>query len=558
MADRADAGNAAPRTIAALIERAGREFGDAEAFWSLGTSLSYGEVLAHARSTACWLQQAGLAKGDRVAIMMPNLLPYPVAVFGALLGGFVVVNANPLYTARELAFQLRDSGARALFVLEPFAHVAEQALREVPVPHVIVAAPGDLLGVKRWLVNLLARHVKRVVPKWAIESHTPFDSVLATGKKRRPEPVAIAADDIAFLQYTGGTTGVAKGAMILHRNVVAHTMQVTDLIAPLVGTRSEDWRTITALPMYHAAALMTMVLTMPRFGGSCVLIPNPRDLDAMIKVLSSERFTLMGGVNTLYRALADHPRIRIADFSRCRLFAAGAMATQKSVSDRWQALTGRPLIEGYGLSEATGVVTFNPVDLAGFGGSIGTPTQGTEVSIRDGNGQPVPQGEHGEICVRGPQVMAGYWQRPEETANVMLPDGFLRTGDIGSVDERGFVYLHDRKKDVVVVSGFNVYPNEVEAVLTAHPQIAEAAVIGIADERSGEVVVASIVRRDASLTEGAVLEHCRASLAAYKCPKRIEFCPELPKSVVGKILRRAVRERWGAGASAPASELSPL
>jgi long-chain acyl-CoA synthetase len=542
-----------PFTIAAMIERAGRDFADAEAYWSLGAALSYRDLLTHARSVTSWLQRSGLKKGDRVAIMMPNLLPYPVTLLGALLGGHVVVNVNPLYTPRELAFQLRDSGARVLFVLEPFAHVAAEALKEAPLPQVVVVAPGDLLGAKGHVVNLVARHVKRVVPPWRITRHTRFASVLAEGRKQNATSVAVDSADLAFLQYTGGTTGVAKGAMLLHRNVVAHTMQVAELLAPLVGSEPANYRTITALPMYHAAALMTMVLTMPWFGGSCVLIANPRDLDALVKVLATERFTLIGSVNTLYRALLDHPRIGSVDFSRCKLFAAGAMATQQAVSDRWQALTGRPLVEGYGLSEATGAVTFNPLDIATFSGSVGKATPGTEISIRDVRGLPVPVGEHGEICVRGPQAMAGYWNRSEETTKVMTDDGFLRSGDVGSVDEHGFVRLHDRQKDMIVVSGFNVYPNEVEAVLTAHPQIAEAAIVGATDPRSGEVVVASIVRRDPALTDEAVVEHCRANLAAYKCPKRIEFCPELPKTVVGKILRRAIRERWAARGQFPSS-----
>ena len=424
-------------TLADLIRAAGREFARHEAFRSFGVSLRYRELLARAGDVASWLQQSGLAKGDRVALMMPNVLPYPVCLYGALLGGYMVTNINPLYTARELAFQLKDSGASALFVLEPFAHVAEQALAEVPVPHVVVVSSGDLLGIKGPLVNFVARHVKRAVKPWRIPGHARFSQVLRAGAARPPAPVAIDAGDIAFLQYTGGTTGVAKAAVILHRNAVAHTIQVTDLIAPTIGQTEDEWRVLTVLPMYHAAALTTQILAMPRGGGCCVLVANPRDLDGLISTMTRERFSIIGGVNTLYLALLGHPRIGTVDFSRCRLFAAGAMATQKTVSDRWQALTGRPLIEGYGLSEATGVVTFNPNDLAVFNGTVGTATSGTEISIRDGTGTALAAGEPGEICVRGPQVMAGYWNRPDETAKVMTVDGFLRTGDVGSIDAQG-------------------------------------------------------------------------------------------------------------------------
>jgi long-chain acyl-CoA synthetase len=533
-------------TIADLIDNAGRKFAGQEAFRSLGISLTYRELLAHAGNVTSWLQQAGLAKGDRVAIMMPNLLPYPVCLYGALLGGYTVVNVNPLYTPRELAFQLKDSGARALFVLEPFAHVAAETLKEVPLAHVVVAAFGDLLGAKGHVVNFVTRRVKRAVPAWRIPAHVRFAQVLRAGSTRPPAAVAIGEDDVAFLQYTGGTTGVSKAAVILHRNVIAHTNQVTDLLEPALGRAPEDWRVVTALPMYHAAALMTQVLIVPHCGGCCVLVANPRDLAGLVKTLMRERFTVLAGINTLYLALLDHPQIGTVDFSRCKLFTAGAMATQKTISDRWQALTGRPIVEGYGLSEATALVTLNPVDLKTFSGSVGLATPRTEISICDDAGNAVPAGDHGEICVRGPQVMAGYWNRPDETAKVMTSNGFLRTGDIGSIDAQGFVRLHDRMKDMILVSGFNVYPNEVEAVLAAHPQILEAAVVGVGDARSGEAVAASIVRRDPALTEAAVIEYCRQSLAAYKCPKLIEFADELPKSVVGKILRRAVRDRWAA------------
>ncbi len=536
--------DAAPvATVAELIVRAAREFADREAFRSFGVSLSYRDLVERAGEVASWLQQQGLAKGERVALMMPNLLPYPVCLYGAILGGHPVVGVNPLYTPRELAHQLRDSGARALFLLEPFAHVAAKALAEVPVPHVAVVAPGDLLGAKGFVVDLVARYVKRAVPAWGIPGHVRFRDVLAKGRAQPAAPVAIGPDDLAFLAYTGGTTGVSKAAMILHRNVIAHTDQVLEMVERVLGPDLEA-RALTALPLYHAAALMGQAMLLPRRGGCSILVANPRDLDALVATMRRERFTVLPGLNTLFLALLGHPDIGRVDFSRCRVFSAAAMPTQRSVSERWQALTGRPLVEGYGLSEATALVTSNLPDATTFSGDVGVPTAGTEISIRDDAGRPLPAGEPGEICVRGPQVMAGYWNRPDETARAMTPDGFLRTGDIGSVDGNGRLRLHDRKKDMIVVSGFNVYPNEVEAVLAAHPQVLEAAVVAIPDARTGEAVAASLVRRDPALTEEAVREHCRANLAPYKCPKRIEFTDELPKSVVGKILRRAVRERW--------------
>jgi long-chain acyl-CoA synthetase len=545
---RGTASDWASATIVELIERAGKLFGGREAFRSMGTSLTYRELLLQAGGVTSWLQQVGLRKGDRVAIMMPNLLPYPVCLYGVLLGGYVVVSINPLYTARELALQLKDSGARALFVLEPFAHTVEEALKELPVPHIVVVPAGDLLGLKGHVVNFVTRRVKHAVPAWNIPSHVRFMQVLRAGRARLPAPVSVGEDDVAFLQYTGGTTGVAKGAIILHRNVIAHTKHLTELIEPTIGD-DDEIRVLTVLPMYHAAAMLTQVLVVPPYGGCCILVANPRDLDGLVKVLARERFTVMPGINTLYRALLDHPKIGTVDFSRCRLFTAGAMATQKAVSDRWQALTGRPLIEGWGLTEAAGLCTVNPLDLGSFNGSVGLAMPGNEISIRDERGNAVPLGEPGEICVRSRQVMAGYWNRPEETAKVMTVDGFLRTGDGGSIDEHGFVRLHDRIKDMIVVSGFKVYPSEIEAMLAAHPQIVEAAVVGIDDPHSGEAVAASIVRRDPALTAETVMEHCRQNLTAYKCPKRIAFVGELPKSVVGKILRRAVRDQWKATAT---------
>jgi long-chain acyl-CoA synthetase len=433
-------------------------------------------------------------------------------------------------------------------VLEPFAHVAAEAVREVPVPHVVVVRTGDLLGLRGCAIDFVARHVKRAVRPWNIPAHVRLADALRAGRARPAAAVEVGAEDLAFLAYTGGTTGVSKAAVILHRNVVAHTDQVAAIAERVLDGTPEGARALTALPLYHSAALMGQAMILPRHGGCAILVANPRDLDGLVATMRRERFTVLAGVNTLFRALLDHPKIGSVDFSHCKFFNAAAMATQKTVSDRWQALTGLPIIEGYGLSEATALVTCNPVDATSFSGSVGIPSPGTELSIRDEAGNPLPPGTHGEVCVRGPQVMAGYWRRPDETAKVMTADGFLRTGDIGSLDERGFLTLHDRKKDVIIVSGFNVYPNEVEAVLAAHPQVLEACVVGVDDAHSGEAVAASVVRRDPALDAEALAAHCRANLAAYKCPQRIEFADALPKSPVGKVLRRAVRDRW-AGAT---------
>ena len=534
------------RTLADLI-RAGARFAAAEAFRALGVSLTYGEVLEHANAVTAWLQQQGVRRGDRVAIMLPNLLSYPVILYGALLGGHAVVNVNPLYTSRELTHQLNDSGARVLFVLEPFAHIVAQALPQVSLDKVVVVAIGDFLGARRGLVNFVARRIKKAVPAWRLQRHITLRAALAAGRRTEPAPVDIAPDDVAFIQYTGGTTGVSKGAVILHRNAMAMGAALEAWNQPFVGLPDgERHRMILPLPMYHAAALHGGALFWLRVGGCCVLVPNPRDLDGYVKLLAKERFTLMAGVNTLYNALLNHPRINRVDFSRCRLFFSGAAATQRTVAERWHTLTGKPIVEAYGMSETTVIATVNRLDADAFTGSVGLPIPLTEVSIRDDSGKELAIGETGEVCIRGPQVMAGYWNRPDETARVMLPDGFLRSGDIGALDERGYLRLLDRKKDMVNVSGFNVYPNEVEEVLCAHPGIAEAAVIGVDDENTGEAPAAFIVRRDAGLTRAAVLAHCRANLTAYKCPRVIEFRDALPKSPVGKILRRELREQWRA------------
>lgn len=538
-----------PGTVAQMIEQAADRFGDREAVRSMGTSLSYRDLLAEARRVTSWLQQAGLQPGDRVAIMLPNVLAYPVCLYGAFLGGYVVVTVNPLYTARELRFQLEDSGARCIVVLEPFARTVAEAIKNLDDVQVVVAAVGDLLGPKKLLVDFVARRLKKAVPAWHIPHHVPLAQALRLGNARPLKPVHVKNGDIAFLQYTGGTTGVAKGAVLLHRNVIAGTRNLAQVLTPPLGSDPETCRIVTLLPLYHAAAMLTQLLAVHPLGGCCILVANPRDVDGLIKTLKRERFAIMPGINTLYRALLDHPAIGSVDFSRCLLFTAGAMATQKSVSDRWQALTGRPIVDSWGLTEAAGGCTINPPNATTFSDSIGRVILGNELSIRDEAGRKVPPGESGEICVRGEQVMAGYWNRPEETANVMTPDGFLRTGDSGWIDAEGFVRLNDRIKDMIVVSGFKVYPNEIEAVLVTHPSIAEAAVVGIPDAASGEGVAASIVARDSSLTESAVLEHCRKYLTAYKCPKQIRFVTELPKSTVGKILRRSVRDQWTTAAA---------
>jgi long-chain acyl-CoA synthetase len=508
---------------------------------SFGKRLTYGEVGRAADAVASWLQGQGLKKGDRVAIMMPNVMAYPAVLFGVLLAGGTVVNVNPLYTPRELTYQLNDSGARFLFVLENFAATVEESFLEIKLDRVVLVAPGDLLGLKGAIVNLVSRHVKKAVKAFSLPQASTLKAVLADGAKRKPQPVAVAPDDIAFLQYTGGTTGVAKGATLLHRNVVANVLQCEAWMLPFFGDR-QDHVMVTALPLYHIFALTVCGLLMTRIGGCQLLIANPRDIPGFVKTLQKSRITLMSGLNTLYNALANAPGIEKVDFSQLVFAVSGGMATQEAVAKKWKEVTGQPIVEGYGLSETSPVVCANRLDIKDFTGTIGYPLPSTDVSVRSGDGTILPMGERGELCVKGPQVMAGYWQRPDETAKVMTSDGWFRTGDVAVILGDGQVKIVDRMKDMVLVSGFNVYPNEVEDVIVKHPLVLEAAVIGLADEHSGETVAAYVVRKDPNLTADDLRQFCRENLTAYKVPRRIEFRETLPKTNVGKVLRRALKE----------------
>ena len=527
-----------------LLEQSCARFGDRPAFTNLGVSLSFAELDRLSRAFGAWLQhEAGLRRGDRVAVMLPNLLQYPVALFGALRAGMVVVNVNPLYSARELQHQLADSGAAAVVVLENFAFTLQQAISRTAVRQVVVARVGDLFPPpRRWLVNFAVAWVKRGVPRWRLPGAVPFNRVLRHGARHALADVPLARDDIAFLQYTGGTTGVAKGAVLTHGNLVANLEQTSAWIGGALKEGEEV--VITPLPLYHVFALTANLLMFIKWGGNDVLITNPRDVRGLVRELSRTRFSVITGVNTLYQKLLDTPgfeRVRQANGGALKLAVAGGMAVQRAVAERWQAQMGVPLIEGYGLTEASPIVCANRLDAAGFSGAIGMPIPSTRVEIRDEAGRALPPGEAGELCVKGPQVMRGYWNRPEETEQVLSADGWLRSGDICEMDADGMVRFVERHKDVIVVSGFKVYPNEVEDVLMLHPGIREAGVVGAADEQHGEVVVAYVARRDPALTADAVIAHCRANLAAYKVPKRVEFRDALPKSPIGKVLRRVLR-----------------
>ncbi|HEX2135142.1 MAG TPA: AMP-binding protein [Microvirga sp.] len=532
-------------TLARKMSASVQEYAERPAVESFGKRMSYADLGRHAAAVASWLQGQGLQKGDRVAIMLPNVMAYPAILFGILTAGYTVVNVNPLYTPRELAHQLNDSGARVLFALENFGHTVQEALPALTLDRIVVVTPGDLLGFKGAIVNLVSRRVKKAVKPFALPGAVPFRTVLAEGGRSAPRPAVTTLDDVAFLQYTGGTTGVSKGAVLLHRNVAANVAQSEAWMRPFLGERT-DHVMVTALPLYHIFALTVCALLMTRLGACQLLIANPRDIPGFVKTLRSRRFTLMSGVNTLYNALANCPGIEKADFSEVRLCVSGGMATQPAVAKRWKAITGRTIIEGYGLSETSPVVCANPLDLEEFSGTIGYPLPSTDVSIRNADNQEVPSGEQGELCVKGPQVMAGYWKRPDETAKAMTPDGYFRTGDVAVMLEDGQVKIVDRMKDMILVSGFNVYPNEVEEVLAQHPGVLEAAVIGVPDEQCGEAVVAYVVPRDRSLAADDLRAFCRQNLTPYKVPRQIEFRDTLPKTNVGKVLRRALRDEGAA------------
>jgi long-chain acyl-CoA synthetase len=524
-------------TLADIFDESVRRFPQRPAAESFGHRLTYAEMAAGASAVASWLQSQKIGKGDRVAIMLPNVMAYPAILFGALIAGATVVNVNPLYTPRELTHQLQDSGARILFVLENFAHTVEQA-RDVRLTTVIVK-PGDLLGLKGTIVNLVSRYVKRAVPDYRLPSAVSFGDVIKEGRKRPPARIEIHPDDIAFLQYTGGTTGISKGATLTHRNVAANVVQCELWL----GLGERELIMVTALPLYHIFALTACGLLFMRLGGCLLLVANPRDIPGFVKLLKSRPFTCISGVNTLYNALTRAPGIDSVDFSKLIFCVSGGMATQAAVAAAWKKLTGHPIIEGYGLSETSPVVTINRLDIPEFTGTIGYPVPSTEVSIRSTeDGRALPAGEAGELCVRGPQVMKGYWQRPDETARVMTADGFFRTGDVAVMAPDGSLRIVDRIKDMILVSGFNVYPNEVEDVMAAHPGVAEVAVVGLTDETGGEIVTAHVVASDPGLTEAALTAWCRERLTPYKVPRRVIFREALPKTNVGKVLRRALRD----------------
>jgi long-chain acyl-CoA synthetase len=529
-------------SLKALCEASFRDFAAKPAFVQMGRTMSYAELDRLSAAFGAWLQRdLGLVKGDRIAIMLPNLLQYPVVLFGALRAGLTVVNTNPLYTAPELAHQLEDSGAVAIVILENFCHVLERVLAQTRVKHVVVTAVGDLLPFpKRTLVNFVVRRIRKQVPSWSIPHAIRLADVLVRGGRSRLQPVELDHHDLAFLQYTGGTTGVAKGAMLSHGNLVANVLQSRAWFRP---ERLAGATYFIALPLYHIFSLTANCLLFASVGGKGILIPNARDFPTFIAELTRYPPHYLLGVNTLFVALMNTPGFEKIDFSDLRTAVGGGMAVQGAVAERWKARTGSILCQGWGLTETSPVATMNRVDATEFNGSIGLPAPSTIISIRDDDGRELKVGELGEICVSGPQVMTGYYHRPDETAKVMLPDGALRTGDIGRMDEAGYVYLEDRKKDMILVSGFNVYPNEVESVVVQHPGVLEAAAIGEEDEHSGEAVVLYVVRKDPTLTAEALIEHCRHSLTAYKIPRHVYFRDELPKTNVGKILRRALREK---------------
>ena len=529
-------------SVGELFERSCGKYGDRGAFLNMGKSLSYAELERLSGHFGAYLQQVlKLPPGSRVALMMPNVLQYPIAMFGALRAGYTVVNCNPLYTARELEHQLKDSGAEAIVIVENFVHTLQEALPRTAIRQVLVTGLGDQLGfLKGLLVNLVVRHVKKMVPPWSVPGHVRFSDALSQGAAHRLEPVKVTHDDIAFLQYTGGTTGVAKGAMLTHRNIIANLQQAHAWIKPFLHEGEEV--IITALPLYHIFSLTANCLTFFKIGATNVLITNPRDIPGFVEELGKHRFTAITGVNTLFNALLHNAEFAKLDFSALRISLGGGMAVQQAVAEKWAAVTGKPLVEAYGLTETSPAVCINPLDLPAFNHSIGLPISSTEVVVRDDDGIDLPVGQPGELCVRGPQVMKGYWNRPDETARAIMQDGFLKTGDVAVMDEKGFLRIVDRKKDMILISGFNVYPNEVEDVVVSHPGIIEAAVIGVPDERSGEAVKAFVVRKDPNLTKEALIAYCRENLTAYKVPHLIEFRDELPKTNVGKILRRALRD----------------
>jgi long-chain acyl-CoA synthetase len=531
------------RSLVHLLEESFQKYADRNAFVCMDKFLTYGELDKHSKRLGAWLQSRGMKPGARVAVMMPNVLQYPVAIAAILRAGFTVVNVNPLYTPRELEHQLADSGAEAIIILENFATTLEQVLPRTPVKHVIVANMGEMLGgAKGLIVNLVVRHVKKMVPAYSLPNAVRFKDALGHAASMKLTPVELKHDDVAFLQYTGGTTGVSKGATLTHKNIIANLLQSEAWSVPGLGMVEGQVSIVCALPLYHIFALTACAMWGMRVGALNILIPNPRDISGFIRELGKYKFNMLPAVNTLYNALVNHPDFAHLDFSQLKICNGGGMAVQQAVNDKWLKATGVAIIEGYGLSETSPVATCNRADNKGFTGTIGLPVPSTEIAILDDEGQEVALGQPGEIAIRGPQVMAGYWNRPDETAKVMTPDGYFKSGDVGVMDADGFVKIVDRKKDMILVSGFNVYPNELEAVIAAHPGVLECACIGVPDEHSGEAVKVFVVRKDPNLTQEVLMAYCKENLTGYKKPKYIEFRDELPKTNVGKILRRVLRD----------------
>jgi len=533
------------RSLVQLLDESFKKFAARDAFACMDKRMTYAELDQMSVRVGAWLQSKGLKKGTRVALMMPNVLQYPVAIAAVLRAGYIVVNVNPLYTPRELEHQMKDSGAEAIIILENFATTLQQVLAKTPIKHIVVATMGDLLGtVKGGVVNFVVRNVKKMVPAYTLPNAISFKQVLSQGAGMTLKPVELTQDDVAFLQYTGGTTGLSKGATLSHRNILANVLQVETWMQPVLRKEPvvDPLIFVCALPLYHIFALTVCNLIGTRLGAMNLLIPNPRDIPGFIKELGKYKVNMFPAVNTLYNGLLNHPDFAKLDFSLLKASLGGGMAVQKAVADKWIQATGCPIAEGYGLSETSPVATSNPADMTEYSGTIGLPIPSTDIAILDDDGNPVPLGQPGEIAIRGPQVMVGYWNQPEETAKVMTADGFFKSGDVGIMDERGFTKIVDRKKDMVLVSGFNVYPNEVEAVVAMMPGVLECACIGVPDDKTGEAVKVFVVRKDPSLTAEQVLAYCKENLTGYKRPKYVEFRDELPKTNVGKILRRELRD----------------
>ncbi len=532
-------------SLAAMLDDSCKRFASRNAFSCMGKALSYSALADKSAAMAGYLQSKGLKKGARVALMMPNVLQYPVSLMAVLQAGYTVVNVNPLYTPRELEHQLKDSGAEAIIILENFATTLEKVLSKTPVKHVVVASMGDLMGLKGHIVNFVVRKVKKLVPAWTLAGHVKFNDALSAGKSAGFKPVTTGLTDLAFLQYTGGTTGVSKGAALSNSNVLSNAAQTESWLksANVSAADTKQLVFVCPLPLYHIFALTINLVMGMRLGAKNVLIPNPRDIPAFVKELGHHKFNIFPGLNTLFNALIANPDFAKLDFSGLKLTFGGGMAVQRAIAEKWKAATGCPIHEGYGLSETSPVATANKFDVAEYSGNIGLPIPGTDISIRDDDGKvELATGEVGEICIRGPQVMTGYWQRPEETAKVMTSDGYFRSGDLGFMDSAGFVKIVDRKKNMILVSGFNVYPTEIEEVASTCEGLLESAAIGVPDTHSGEAVKLYVVKKDPGLTEDAIKAHCRKNLTAYKCPKYIEFKDALPKTNVGKILHRELRD----------------